>query len=156
VRPHVICVTEFKAKNCRKYTPEISEYSIAGYDLFHNSLDSNSARGVLVYVDKNISVTPVNTSTIFQENVFLSFKLNESARILLGCIYRSPSSGSENNTKLLELINNIHYRNYSNVIIVGDFNLPDINWEAPQISDAKGFNLDFITAINDNFFTSDG
>ena len=41
-RPNVICITEYKAKNCKKSIPELSEYGIEGYTLFHNGGNSEA------------------------------------------------------------------------------------------------------------------
>ena len=150
-RPNVICITEYKAKNCKKSIPELSEYGIEGYTLFHNGDQCNSARGVMVYVDIKMTATPVDVGGSFVESLFLNLKINNSERLLLGCMYRSPNSNTENNKKLLELLNNINYASYSNVVIVGDFNMPEINWEAPILMNVQGFSMEFIKTMNDNF-----
>ena len=98
-RPNVICITEYKAKNCKKSIPELSEYGIEGYTLFHNGDQCNSARGVMVYVDIKMTATPVDVSGSFVESLFLNLKINNSERLLLGCMYRSPNSNTENNKK---------------------------------------------------------
>ena len=48
--------------------------------------------------------------------------------LLLGGIYRSPQSDSENNGKLLDIINAATSKHFTHTMIVGDFNIPEIDW----------------------------
>ena len=55
--------------------------------------------------------------------------MNNSKKILVGSIYRSPTSSRDNNKLLLEQLeraNDIAGEN--RVLIMGDFNIPDIDW----------------------------
>ena len=47
----------------------------------------------------------------------------------VGCIYRSPSSTSVNNNQLLDLISKASNYSKNKLIIVGDFNYRDIDWD---------------------------
>ena len=108
----------------------------------------------MVYVDIKMTATPVDVGGSFVESLFLNLKINNSERLLLGCMYRSPNSNTENNKKMLELLNNINYASYSNVVIVGDFNMPEINWEAPILMNVQGFSMEFIKTMNEIVFTA--
>jgi len=46
--------------------------------------------------------------------------------MLVGVVYRSANSNSENNNKILNLIP--EFIDYSHCLILGNFNLPTINW----------------------------
>jgi len=50
--------------------------------------------------------------------------------MIIGVIYRSPSSKIDNDLKLYEFINTIS-RDYKNNLLlqVGDFNWPNIDWK---------------------------
>ena len=152
----MICITEFKVKNPGKNNIELTEYNLEGYNLFHNNDDKNCHRGVLIYVDKNLAVVPVDCGQAFAENVFIRINVNENDHIFVGCIYRSPSSTALNHTSLLELLDCIEYNKYCNVIIVGDFNLPDINWKFPSTVNTQGYSCEFIKKLETKLFTSDG
>ena len=55
--------------------------------------------------------------------------MNNSKKILVGSIYRSPTSSRDNNRLLLEQLeraNDIAGEN--RVLIMGDFNIPDVDW----------------------------
>ena len=59
-KPHVICITEFKATNTGSNSTEMVEYYLNGYNLFHNNDKKNCHRGVLIYVDKSLTALPVD------------------------------------------------------------------------------------------------
>lgn len=46
----------------------------------------------------------------------------------IATIYRSPNSSQENNTQMCSLINDI-CKKQGNTLILGDFNLPHIDWK---------------------------
>ena len=53
--------------------------------------------------------------------------LTGSDKLLIGCIYRSPKSNIENNKELLNLFLKVKDLNPSHTLIMGDFNLGEIN-----------------------------
>jgi endonuclease/exonuclease/phosphatase family metal-dependent hydrolase len=69
-------------------------------------------------------------------------------------VYRSPSNRtSEYNDKLCTLISEATSKGYSHILIMGDFNYPDIDWENWN---TKGYNTNsheynFVESIQDNF-----
>ena len=48
--------------------------------------------------------------------------------MIVGCIYRSPNITRDNNKLLLDMMQGANSGSYSHVIIMGDFNYPEINW----------------------------
>jgi len=63
-------------------------------------------------------------------------------------VYRSPNSNSDNNEKLCELFNNFD-DNVTN-FIVGDFNMPDVDWKLLSSSNKHKTFLD--TVIDKAFY----
>ena len=55
--------------------------------------------------------------------------INKSDKLLATSIYRSPSSSKEDCINLNNLFNEISNKQYSHILIMGDFNYPDINWK---------------------------
>ena len=49
-------------------------------------------------------------------------------KTLIGCVYRSPNSSEENNTKLNNFIKSLGDMKNTNLIMIGDFNYPKISW----------------------------
>ena len=66
--------------------------------------------------------------TAFQESIFVEINLNNEDKLLVGCIYRSESGTIENNNNLRVLIREAVSKTYSHILLMGDFNYPDINW----------------------------
>ena len=69
----------------------------------------------------------------------------KSSSLLIGCVYRSPSSSRVNDDNLISLLNNM-CDSYSKYIIVGDFNYPQINW---SLLSGPNDVVPFLDALND-------
>ena len=54
--------------------------------------------------------------------------MKNNEKLLLGAIYRSPSSGTENSLRLNQLISTAIGLNFSYTVILGDFKYPNIDW----------------------------
>ena len=61
--------------------------------------------------------------------------------LLFVCIYRSPSSILENNNNLLRLLRRVDQHPAKLKCIVGDFNMPYIDWENGEATDQLGKSL---------------
>ena len=82
--------------------------------------------GLIVYAREGISIRPIHTQCNF--NQFCKFVVQSSGKdddIEFTLYYRSPNSSSENNAALESLIS----RSGKNNIIIGDLNMPEINWD---------------------------
>ena len=82
--------------------------------------------GLLVYTRIGIKILPCDKYKTNEFNQFCSFKVQtkgEPLTIIL--IYRPPGAGNANTDNLCSIIKNLEKQ----TIIVGDFNLPDINWQ---------------------------
>ena len=88
-------------------------------------------RGVAIYVRKKLLAEDVKVITKFQESIWISIKLNAKDKVIVGCAYKSPSSKQENLDELKSLMRNVSQmdKEYSHILIMGDFNYPKINWK---------------------------
>ena len=80
--------------------------------------------------------------------------LESGEKLLIGSIYRSPSSTDSNSKKLLNLINNAMGQKFDYTFIVGDFNYPSISWSdwsTPHNDTHPTFM--FLECLRDNFLT---
>ena len=154
--PKVIGVTEVKPKNCR-YPIAKAEFSldeIDKYQMFTKNIDNTVGRGMILYINDKLKATEISMETKFQENIFVNIKLNQTDKLLVGLIYRSPSdSGQDYNGKLRELIHEACNKKFSHLLLMGDLNYPDIDWDT---WDSKGDSTDsieykFVECLQDNF-----
>jgi len=128
--PDIILISEILPKShCN--TISSSRLSLNGYNMFFNfdpdgCQPATSIRGVGIYVSKRITVSEYHfTSSSFQDHIWISISLKGSDKLLVGCIYRSPSSELSSSTNsLCELFKSIPSQKFSHVLICGDFNYP--------------------------------
>ena len=87
----IIGITEINPKNCRYY-PGKAELQIDGYDLFMDENNEVKKRGVGLYIRRELKAEEVKINTKFQESMWVTVKLNNKDKIIIGCIYKSPNS----------------------------------------------------------------
>ena len=100
--PHIIMITEALPKNSR-YSASKAEFNLNGYDLFPE-FPIQDIRGILVYIKQDLTAVEVNIDHDFKECVLVKVNLRNTDKLLVGCIYKSPSSSDENHDKLNELL----------------------------------------------------
>jgi len=64
-------LTEVKHKS--KWNAVLSKFSIPGYDIYSNNLDSNN-RGIIVYVSQDLSCKLLNVNVDFNEYLLQEIK----------------------------------------------------------------------------------
>ena len=142
----IIALSEIKPKNISSFSE--AEFSIPNFDMF---LNSNIQRGVAIYVNKALNAqecTDFNSSP-FQESVWCTFNSISDGRVLIGCIYRSPNTSTqENDENLFNLLKSEGMVKYDKICIVGDFNFPKVNWEGEWAGEK---NREIIQNIQDAF-----
>ena len=121
--------------------------SIPNYDVFINT---GNKRGVALYFNKNLKAleSDIFNHVDFDENVWGEFVSENGEKVLIGCIYRSSSSGIDNKNKLFQILRSEALTKFDKVCIVGDFNFPSIKWDGSWEGDE---NNDFIECIRDSF-----
>jgi hypothetical protein len=120
-KPALILVTESWCNNSIS-----NEFlSIDGYelqtDLRMDRIDTAQGRGggLLVYSKTGLKVTKIECNVTF--NQYCCFTISD---ITIYLVYRSPNATVEAMASLVDLVKNVR----KNTIIIGDFNLPDIDW----------------------------
>jgi endonuclease/exonuclease/phosphatase family metal-dependent hydrolase len=129
LKPDIIAITETLPKNLSKSSlnPQ-QEYGIEGFNMF---MGSQNKRGVIIYTANHLQVSKEDelTESEHEEQVWCNIR-TKTGDLIFGNIYHSPSSTQENHAKLRTLIDDSCSKGSRNVIIVGDFNMPSIDWEA--------------------------
>ena len=149
----VLVVTEVYPKTGKSDEIQLSELHIEGYNIYRSNVEGHS-RGVVIYVSDHISSNIVLdlTNHQFSESAWVEIRWNKGDNLLLGGIYRSPSSDSENNSQLLEILSAATNKQFTHTMIVGDFNIPEIDWNLwTTCRNENHFSYLFLENLRDNF-----
>ena len=122
-----------------------SEFSLSNFQ--SPIIDRNQRGGACAFVRAGLNYVPQTPPYTVKESVWFSVKTANNITRLYSCIYRSPNSDSQNNENLLL---NIEWarRQFDEIIMVGDINMPNINWSTEQCSNEYGQKL--LDCLNDN------
>lgn len=129
-----------------------SEISLEGYTIFRKdrkSSEKSRGGGVMFYIKNNLIAvlnSELNLSK-FAEGIWVDINSRKEST-LIGLCYRAPDSSDENDQELVKIINSASRNKFC--LIMGDFNLPDLDWKTEQRLDESHF---FIKVLNNNFLT---
>ena len=127
-QPDILCLTEILPKARVHFNA--CEYQIPNYTFFTNT---DHKRGVAIYVKSHLQAsTHQFTESSFEEAVWCVINLEGQDKLLVGAIYRSPNSTPSNNKKLISLLHQVQDKNFRHILIMGDFNYKNINWNTFQ------------------------
>ena len=147
--PDVICLQEVLPKNTYGEIEVEIDLKINGYDMFK---PNEMKRGVITLIKKGIHTIQIEPTEHFDESVWCMILNKDSERILVGNIYRSPSSDTQNAQRMCSAINEMCGKNCSQVIICGDFNLKEIDWERHQVHVTEDHPASLLLeCVDDNF-----
>ena len=124
-----IAITEALPKHSL-YKVQEQELSIMGFTSISNfeSEYGPKSRGIILYVRNGLTCVRKEIKVVFQEYIVADITLPTGKVVTLGVFYRSPNSTQGNNFRLLESIVEVANSTNPKVVILGDFNLPRINW----------------------------
>ena len=144
LNPIIISITETIPK--RRDNLMDSEYDIPGYTVFTN----NKQRGVALYIKETLNPQGVDdlSNSKFDISSWAKFLTQDGLNVLIGCIYKSPSSSQENKLELLNLLKSNVLSKFDHVLITGDFNFPNILWDGSWPGKEEN---DFIECLHDSF-----
>ena len=136
VEPDLIMVSEVIPK-AQMHPIHSALLSVPGYCLITNfdpgtsNLCRSGKRGICVYLKDHIKVSQITfMDTVLVEQVWLQVQLTGSDRLIVGCIYRSPSVDLMRSTdELNALLSEVVSTEPSHLLIAGDFNYPQIDWD---------------------------
>ena len=147
-KPKLIALTEIKHKN--KWETNLSELAIPGYNIISNNLNTNT-RGIVVYVKQDLICKQLNYDSSFSEFILLEIACTENTKLTVGVFYRSPSSTTDNDQKLFDLLNGLCAAKVRNLLCLGDFNWPNISWSTWTTVSRSGSEIKFIDTLRKNF-----
>jgi hypothetical protein len=118
--------------------------------------------GVIIYIRNDVNSCEISNSSLnsdISESVCCQTKINLEL-ILIGCIYRPPISNhlvnSDINTLIISAKKLIDSKVYSNLLITGDFNYSDINWNSSggfYKGSGRFSSTEFLDTINSCYLT---
>jgi len=142
---------ETNAKNILGEYKE-SEFYLPNYNLITANFMQKHLRGIFCYIKHDLRYNLVQLKTSFKE--YLCFHVNDpKGNVLLSIlvIYRSPHSVGSNDSKLIDLIKEFVLFK-SKILIIGDFNFPNINWDnKTSEKSSRSAEQKFLNVLNDNF-----
>ena len=98
--------------------------------------------GCLVYVSdklKSYECKELNNLP-GDDSVWCWVRVTSDTKILVGCIYRSTGSGVTNNELLMnQLVQASEVAGNNRIILMGDFNLKEINWLENEIEEGSQY-----------------
>jgi len=134
-----------------------SEIQLSDYNIFHIDRSGSRGGGVLPYVHKSLKCIPCKRFEAVNrdESFWCLVTLPMNATLLIGLIYRSPTSTETFNSKILEIIQDIsNQHDFTQLLIMGNFNFPEINLENLYYScSSTSLPAKFLDALQDSFLT---
>ena len=113
-----------------RHKNDIGTSKLDGYSIVPLNIGEHKGRGMIMYVHNDLTNFNLhNFEFDFQEAQFECLKLGRGQKLLIGSMYRSPTSTNVNNENLNVLLDIIMQQEPTNVLLTGDFNFPAINWE---------------------------
>ena len=112
----------------------IAYFNLDNFNYFTNfdpdlgDLGSSGLHGITVYVSRNLTVSEVSfTCDNSIEHLWLRLMLQGNDSLLIGCIYRSPSSDLAQSTNSIRLLFQAAVSSDSHILVCGDFNYSNID-----------------------------
>lgn len=127
--PDIIGITEINPKNTCVGGFMEDDLVLGGYTAYCDM----AGRGAVLYVRDSI----VSSQVILQHrggpSVWCSIPLQGRDSLLVGVVYRSPSNSEAENQGINEILNEAVGKQSSHLLIMGDFNYPDIQWSTQTL-----------------------
>ena len=112
------------------FTSNISDGEILsnGYQIFRNDRRDRKGGGTLLAINNSLSATCIDTvgPISILDYVAAQLCLKNGRKLIVIVIYRPPDSPADWINSFQDLMDS--FGNDSNVLILGDFNMPNINW----------------------------
>ena len=155
--PDIIGINEALPKNFNRHIYQ-EEFDLNNYEMVaHTNISANIGRGTILYIRKGVNYKQIDVrynGTEFVESVYVEISLTENDTLLCACMYRRGETDDRNNEILRNILKELSSKQYSHLLVMGDFNFKGINWEDMSCPDQEltSLNHQFIECIRDCFF----
>ena len=160
-QPDIIVLTECIPKaqlrplslSCYTVGEEFSSY--VNFDPEQPNLGLSGKRGVAILVKRRLNPAQLFFCNPFEEAIWIKIQLKGNDHLVLGVVYRSPSSdGHQSTDHLCKLMKDVHATKPTHLVIIGDFNFKEIDWnlcmsKAPD----SHYTHKFVCTVQDCFLT---
>ena len=149
----IAAITETLPKNCTSNDFKNIHINFDGY----TCLSNNVGRGVCLYIKDDYEIIErfTDVENIFSPSIYCKIKSKSNELFIIGVVYRSPNSSSLENDQLIKQIEKC-FKNHSGerVVLVGDFNYPEINWSNESCNKPEGHpSSRFLNIVHTHFLT---
>ena len=159
-KPDIICLSETKtsSEDANDHFYDTDNFVIFRKDRSNQTVTSRGG-GVTILVKKSLKASELDVTILnnhkFEESIWCEIKCGGKP-IVIGTVYRKPSSNNENNDLLLDLFSVCDtFSKKSQIFICGDFNYGAIDWEN-NVVDSDGQHVPeariFLDMYNDHHF----
>ena len=124
-----------------------TEYNIPGYKFFHKDRKNSRGGGVGLYIKEMLHPTEIEIIQDHNIEVLNTEISTVSGKVNISVVYRRPSQVKELDILMYDRLKTVITG--KNSIIMGDFNLPEINWNDHSFVESESGRL--INFIEDNF-----
>ena len=151
-QPHIIAITEVRPKNW-KHEISLAQYKLPGYNMEGINLDEDVGRGMLIYIKDTMRYNMLDLQNIvFNEAIACEIQLQGKNTLIFCSVYRSPNSTEENDIGLHNLLYTLSTQAQGNLVITGDFNYPNIDWDLYRnLNDTMDKEFRFLEIVKDCF-----
>ena len=110
----IICITEINPKNATTKIPPEELHKIEGFDSY---FADNNGRGLVIFVKSHLKSHELKDDVVpFKESVWIEIQLENQDKLLLGCLYRSPSSNDDSVHRILATMQKMCNLNHSHFL----------------------------------------
>lgn len=121
----------------------------AGYTIFRSDRVKGRGGGVLIAIKQGLPSRRLMNCEIYPESCVVEISPNPGKDIILTVVYRPPDADLDDMMTLNSLFHTVHK---NNSIIVGDFNIKNINWSSNQYkSQCKPIEREFCDIVNNHY-----
>jgi hypothetical protein len=135
-KPKIICLTETWLND----TISDQEVAIPGYSIVRNDRHLTKGGGVAAYVEDSVKYSTIASEVIQApaESLWLNIHGPKETRLVIGIAYRTPSAPESWISNLSTALEHSSRNITSRLLLVGDFNLPDVDVSSGQATSADG------------------
>ena len=149
--PDLIGINEVKYKNMEGKELKTKQFELdkEKYDIFGNNIEEDTGRGQVMHVDKKLKADRIELKTKVTEAIAVTIETSKKEVLIVALIYRSPSSTQKDNRRIRKVIDELAGMNSRELVIMGDFNYKEINWEENTVKGDE--QTMFMECIQQNF-----